>query len=390
MHPGAFETQAPQKCVRVPTVGIVGGGQLARMMALAGRALGIGIVILDPDPTGPAAQVTDRTLTGELDNLDDLRALAKRTDLITFENEWVAPALLAQLESEGFQVLPGSRTLERIQDKFDQRRFLAEAGLLVPAFAATESPRAVEEFAQLHGWPVVLKMRSQGYDGHGVRIVSSQEQLAEAWAELAHRPLLVEAFVPFERELAVMVARSARGEVRTYPVVESRQQGQVCHTVIAPAPVPEAVLERAAAAATAAIERLGGVGVFGVELFLAGDGAVLVNEIAPRPHNTGHYTIDACKTSQFEQHLRAVLGWPLGSTAMNAPAAVMVNILAESDAEVVHPDLGAALAFEDVKLHWYGKHSARIGRKLGHLTTTDVCWQVALDRTLQARRVLAV
>lgn len=391
MQPGALEVEAVQPSIRrvagLPTVGIIGGGQLGRMLALAGHTMGIRSIVLDPDPASPAAQVVPIALTGSLAELASLRELARLSDLVTFENEWVDPALVRALEIEGYSVWPSSQTLGYIQDKFHQRRHLQQAGLPVPRFRAVDR---LDQLADWQQWPLVLKTRRQGYDGHGVRIVPTAAQLAAAWEELAGQPLIVEAFVPFERELAVMVASSASGEVRSFPVVETRQQQHVCHTVIAPAPVSAAVHERAAAIAVAAIEAIAGVGIFGVELFVEPDGTVTINELAPRPHNSGHYTIDACDVSQFEQHLRAVLGWPLAAATMHSPAAVMVNILAQTTTEQAQPDLAAALALPGVKVHWYGKHAARPGRKLGHLTAVAADWQIALERALSARQVLGV
>lgn len=391
MGDGALEAELVRPAARrmgLPAVGIVGGGQLGRMMALAGHALGLRLVVLDPDPASPASQVVPVSLEGALDDIESLRSLARITDIVTFENEWVEPRLVAQLEAEGRRVWPASRTLARIQDKLHQRTYLAAAGLPVPRFAAAQDLAAVRAWED--SWPLVLKTRLQGYDGHGVRIVENPAHLKDAWEALAGQPLMVEAFVPFERELAVMVARSPTGEVRSYPVVETRQRQHVCHTVIAPAPVDEAIRERAGAVARAAVEAVEGVGIFGVELFVDARGAVSVNELAPRPHNSGHYTLDACTTSQFEQHLRAVLGWPLADPAMHSPAAVMVNILAEIDAPEAEPDLAAALAFAGVKVHWYGKRGARPGRKLGHITAVAHDPAVACERATAAREALGI
>jgi 5-(carboxyamino)imidazole ribonucleotide synthase len=358
------------------------------MLALAAHALGIGVVLLDPEAEGSAAQVIPHTIAAPLDDLDSLRRLAAECDLITYENEWLDWQVLARLEAEGIRVVPAADTLRRIQDKFLQRACLAAVGLPGPAFAAVHTLEEIAGFAGRHGTPVVLKARVRGYDGRGVRIVERPEALAAAWEELHGRPLMVEAFVPFERELAVMVARSASGAVAAYPVVETIQRENVCHTVIAPAAVDGAVHRRAREVAVAAVEAFAGVGIFGVELFLEADGRVSINELAPRPHNSGHYTIDACLTSQFEQHLRAVLGLPLGDTALRQSAAVMVNILGEGTAPA--PDLAAALAVPGVRVHWYGKPAARPGRKLGHINGIGTDPDTVLSRTLEARRLLNV
>lgn len=220
------------------------------------------------------------------------------------------------------------------------------------------------------GWPLVLKARRNGYDGYGNATVRHPDELAAAWQRLAARgsPLLVEAWVPFARELAVMVVRGRDGEARAYPVVETVQQNHICHVVRAPAPMSPEEAAAATALALRAVEAVAGVGIFGVELFELPDGHVLFNELAPRPHNSGHYTIEGCVTSQFENHLRAVLGWPLGPTGLRAPAAVMVNLLGRRDGPVAPGALEAALAVPGAYLHLYGKRESRVGRKMGHVT----------------------
>lgn len=375
---------------RMPIVGILGGGQLGRMIALAAHAMGISVVLLDPDREGSAAQVVCQRLTARLDDLAALRQLAALTDVITYENEWLDWQLLERLESSGAWVLPTSTTLRHIQDKYLQRTRLVEAGLPVPRFRAVASLADLEGFAREQNAPVVLKTRLQGYDGRGVRIVHSSTELVEAWEALCRQPLLVEAFVPFERELAVMVARSTTGEVRTYPVVETRQQHNVCHTVIAPADLSEPVRHKAEQIAAAAVEAFAGIGIFGIELFLEADGRLSINELAPRPHNSGHYTQDACLTDQFEQHLRAIFGFPLGETTLGSGAVAMVNILGERDEEDLAPDLTGALAVPGVRVHWYGKPQSRFGRKLGHINALGPDRQTALERALEARRLLEV
>lgn len=374
----------------LPTVGIIGGGQLGRMMAMAAHTLGLGVVILDPTPGSPAAQVVHRSIVAPFNSLEDLRRLAHETDLLTVENEWVESRLLFQLEAEGVRVCPGAQTLALIQDKYCQREHLKAAGVPVPRFQAVASCQEAEACAREWGFPVVLKARLQGYDGHGVKIVYSVTELRQGWLELGNHPLLIEAYVPFEREVAVMVARSTTGESCTYPVVETHQHNQVCHSVTVPAELSATVHAKCAALALRSVECFDGVGIYGVEIFLGGDGEVIVNELAPRPHNSGHYTIEACFTNQFEQHLRAILGLPLGQPDLQVAAAVMVNILASADQEALDPSLDAVLAIEGVKLHWYGKRSARTGRKLGHLTAIAGDRTTALERALRARAALDV
>jgi 5-(carboxyamino)imidazole ribonucleotide synthase len=232
------------------------------------------------------------------------------------------------------------------------------------------TPNDVLTAAQEFGWPLVLKTRRNGYDGYGNATVRSAEEVILAWERLTRggSPLFVEAWVPFTCELAVMVVRGRDGTTVAYPVVETVQQNHICHVVRVPAPVDANLAAQATDLAVAAIQAVDGVGIFGVELFALADGQVLINELAPRPHNSGHYTIEACVTSQFENHLRAVLGWPLGPTALRAPAAVMVNLLGKRNGPINPSAIVAALAVPGAHIHFYGKREERIGRKMGHIT----------------------
>lgn len=370
----------------MPTVGMIGGGQLGRMTALAAHRLGIAVVLLDPDPSCSAAQVVPRMIVAPLDDPEALNLLATSVDVVTYENEWLNPEQLASLERQGYKVRPTSSTLARIQDKFFQRNDLQKAGLPVPVFAAVDSLADLEAWVAEQGFPVVIKMRVQGYDGRGVRIAHTHAQLVNAWSALSHQPLLAEAFVPFEKELAVMVARSELGEVGAYPVVETVQKNNVCHTVSVPADINERIAQKCRNLACAAVECFAGVGIFGIELFLKADGTVLINELAPRPHNSGHYSLDACLTDQFEQYLRAIFGLPLGETALHSPAAAMVNILGE---ESMHLNLKATLDL-DVHLHWYGKPESRPGRKLGHINAVGKDPKAALEKVMAAHQRLGL
>jgi len=351
-------------------VGILGGGQLAQMLTQAAISLGIDTAIYERTPDSPAARLTHVNGVGAWDDLPALVRFAEQCDLLTLENEFIYAESLAALESRGFKVYPTSKTLATVQDKLLQKQAYESAGLPVPHFAAVDSPDDVLRFGQAHGWPLVLKARYGGYDGYGNATIDSPFDIAAAWDKLAkpERRLMVEAWVPFTMELAVMVLRGHDGDVRAYPVVETVQQNHICHVVRAPATIPESVREHAARLAVQAVESLEGVGVFGVELFLLADDRVLLNETAPRPHNSGHYTIQGCVTSQFENHLRAVLGLPLGSTELVAPAAVMVNVLGRRDGASTLENLRAALEVTGAHVHLYGKREVRRGRKMGHIT----------------------
>ncbi len=358
-------------------VGILGGGQLARMTAEAAARLGIEVAILEHEAASPAARMAAREVVGGWLDYDRLAALAEGTLAVTLENEFVDAPALTWLAAHGVSVFPTAATLEATQDKLIQKRNMAAAGVPVPRFAEVNQPEDVARAAGEWGWPVVLKARRNGYDGYGNATVRGPDEIAPACERLGwpERALLVEAWVPFRRELAVMVARGRGAECVVYPVVETIQRNHICHVVRAPAAIDPALAARAAALARRAVEAVDGVGVFGVELFetAAADGDeqpgdILYNEIAPRPHNSGHYTIEGCVTSQFENHLRAVLGLPLGSAAMVAPAAVMVNILGTKTGPAVAEGLADALAIPGAHVHVYGKLTSRMGRKMGHVT----------------------
>ena len=351
-------------------VAILGGGQLARMTAEAASRLGIEVAILEHEANSPAGRIAARELTGAWDDHAKLLELARGALAITLENEFVDAPSLDWLREQRVAVYPNGRTLATVQDKLAQKEFMRGAGIPTPRFAEVTGRADVERAGDDWGWPLLLKARRNSYDGYGNATLRGPEDIEAAFARLGwpERALYVEAWVPFERELAVMVARGRNGECAVYPVVETVQREHICHIVRAPAPISAEVAERAADIARGAVEAIEGVGVFGVELFQTEAGEILYNEIAPRPHNSGHYTIEGCLTSQFENHLRAVLGLPLGSVAMTAPAAVMVNILGSGAGQTRAEGLAQALRISGAHVHIYGKLASRSGRKMGHVT----------------------
>ena len=354
---------------RFPIVGIVGGGQLARMTVQASIALGVHVRVLAEHADDSAALVTPHVDIGDPDAGDALRAFAATCDVMTLDHELVNIEALAILGAMGRVVRPVPATLRFAKDKLYQRTAFARAGLPVPAFADAPDRAAIETFAKEHGWPVVVKAQRGGYDGRGVWIVDNVRAAASLVREAHERgtALMVEAFVPIERELAVLVARRPGGQSVVYPVVETVQRDGICHEVLAPAPIPYALAARAAALGERIAETTDAVGIIATELFVVGD-ELLINEVATRPHNSGHFSIDGCVTSQFENHLRAVLDWPLGPTDLVAPAVVMANVLG-LDSEDMAPRIPAALeaGVRGVHLHLYGK-AMRAGRKVGHVT----------------------
>ena len=340
------------------------------MMAEAASQLGIEVATLEHEAHSPAGRIAAREVVGGWLDDERLAELAEGALAVTLENEFVDVAALEWLEARGVIVRPGSRTLARIQDKYEQKRFMRAAGIPTPDFAPVASAEDVARAAREWSWPLLLKGRRNSYDGYGNATLRAPEDVAPALERLGfpERTLYVERWAPFTRELAVMVARGQDGAVVVYPTVETEQQNHICHIVRAPAPGGSAAAQRAAALARTAVEAIEGVGVFGVELFELADGSVLYNEIAPRPHNTGHYTIEGCVTSQFENAVRAALGLPLGSAEMVAPAAVMVNTLGVRSAPAEARGMARALAIPGAHAHVYGKLASRVGRKMGHIT----------------------
>jgi len=351
-------------------IGIVGGGQLAKMTALSALEFGCDIHILERKPEGPAMNLAGKTFIGDWDNPDDLMKLAEHADVITLENEFVDANSLAELEKAGHTLFPTSKSIGLVQDKYIQKQTLQEAGLPLSPFRAIESRGEIIEVAKEFNWPLVIKTRRNGYDGKGNATVNSESEIDAAWEKLDgdNRTLYAEAFCPFVSELAIIITTSRNGEVATYPLVESVQKDHICHIVRAPAVVSDSITENAINIAQRAVVAIGAIGSFGIEMFLTKDGEVIINELAPRVHNSGHYTIEACECSQFENHVRAVLGWPLGSTKMVTPAAVMVNLLGQGHGSGQPAGFDEALAMPGVHVHIYGKELSMPGRKMGHVT----------------------
>lgn len=357
---------------KIERVGVIGGGQLAWMMAGAAKKLGIELVVQTPNASDPAVAIASETILAPIDDAKGTATLASRCDAITFENEFVDLEALSLLARQGICFRPSLSVLAHILDKYDQRCYLQHLGLPVPKFVAIEEFSIHNSSFSIHS-PLVLKARRHGYDGQGTFIIKDLDALEEKLASTQHskhQPLfLLEEFIPFERELAVIAARSSTGEIVTYPIVETQQQEQVCRRVLVPAEISSGVAAEVEAIAHTLLHSLQAVGVFGIELFLTPEGKVLVNEIAPRTHNSGHFTLDACEISQFEMHLRAVCGLALGNPALRAERAVMVNLLGYEHSENDYlPQRRQIEQIPSAHLHWYGKTTSRPGRKLGHVT----------------------
>ncbi len=366
---------------RRPTVGIVGAGQLARMMAQAAIPLDIRIVLLAADANDGAAQVVPDVLVGAPDDPEALAALAARCDVMTFDHELVPRVVLAGLETNGHQIWPSSSTMALAQDKRRQRRDLHAAGYPVPPFADLDRWEEVTAFGDRHGWPFVIKASRGGYDGRGVWIVHSLAEAGAVWAgaQQAGTVLLAEHLVSIDLELAVLVARRPSGETVVYPPVETVQQDGICRELRVPPAIPTDLEEQALGMARAIADMVGMVGIMAIEFFVA-NGELLVNELAPRPHNSGHWTIEGAVTSQFEQHLRAVLDLPLGSTDLTGATVMTVNLLGDGSGADPRGRLSQALRVSGSHVHLYGKE-ARAGRKIGHVTAVAASMSQAQDRT---------
>jgi 5-(carboxyamino)imidazole ribonucleotide synthase len=345
---------------------MIGGGQLSRMTHQAAVSLGINLRVLANNEQESAAQVVRDLALGSHDDEIAIRSAALGVDVLTFDHEHVPLAILQQLEAEGVSVQPPSVALEFAQDKLAMRKRLLAEDVLMPAWAEVSALAEVEEFAFQNGWPVVLKTPRGGYDGRGVWVCQSPEEAQEVLNSNALDFWLVETKVNFKRELSAQVARSITGEMICYPVVETRQREGMCAEVLVPAVGLSAEREmQIQEVAMKIADAIGVTGMLAVELFDTGE-SVLVNELAMRPHNSGHWSIDGAITSQFENHLRAIVGWPLGETVPVAPYVVMANIIG-ADSEIDEVAVTSALLDPEVKLHLYGKES-RPRRKIGHVT----------------------
>jgi 5-(carboxyamino)imidazole ribonucleotide synthase len=366
-------------------VGVLGSGQLGRMFAIAARRMGYRVHVLSPDTDTPAGQVADVEVVAAYDDLDAVRSFASKVAVVTFEFENV-PAATAAAAEEGAPVRPGGGVLHVCQQRLREKGFLAAAGLPVPDFVAVRSSEDLRAGLAKVGARAVLKTAAFGYDGKGQANVASRAEADAAWAAVGRQECILEAFVDFEREVSVVAARGLDGSFAHYGVIENTHSRHILDISVSPAPIEPATLGEAVALARSVLEELDVVGLLCVEMFVTKRGSLLINELAPRTHNSGHLTVDACVTSQFEQQLRAVCGLPLGATDHLRPAA-MANLLGDlwSAGE---PDWAAACAFPDVKLHLYGKAEARPGRKMGHLTSLGPTLGEARARVLAARSAL--
>jgi 5-(carboxyamino)imidazole ribonucleotide synthase len=368
------------------TIGVLGGGQLGRMFAIAARRMGYRVHTLSPASDTPTGQVADVEVNAEYDDLDAIRAFARRVQVVTFEFENVSTAA-ADAAAEIVPVRPAGAALHVTQQRTREKAFLADRGFPVTPFAHVRTLDDLAVALGTVGLPAILKTAAFGYDGKGQHRIDRIEEADRVWGLVGPQDAIVERVVDFAHELSVVAARGLDGAGADFGVIENIHRHHILDSSVSPARVPLEVASQAALLTRRIMEELSYVGVLCVEFFLARDGRLLVNEIAPRPHNSGHLTIDACVTSQFEQQVRAVCGLPLGVTTQVRPAA-MVNLLGDAWANG-EPDWAAALAIPGVKLHLYGKTEPRPGRKMGHLTALAATVDEAANKALAARAVLA-
>ena len=371
-------------------IGIVGGGQLGKMLTISSKKLGFYVTVIDPTPQSPAGQVADRQIVADYKDSKAIIELSQTSDFITFEIELANDSALNTLMRKGKIVNPSPATLGIIRDKLKQKEFLEMNKIPTAEFLKIGNKRDIEKAGQKFDYPLMLKARTDAYDGRGNYVVKRKEDIIKGLKKLDGRGLYVEKFVKFKKELAVMVARNIKGDIKIYPVVQTLHKDNICDTVIAPAPISKSQYNDAQRLAKKAIGLLSGAGVFGIEMFLTINDNVLVNEIAPRVHNSGHYTIEGCITSQFEQHIRAITNLPLGNTDLISKAVVMKNILGEKNGNGMPRGIEKALAIPGVSLHIYGKKESRPNRKMGHITVIGNNIDECLEKANKARKMIII
>ncbi|MEW6660985.1 MAG: 5-(carboxyamino)imidazole ribonucleotide synthase [Bacillota bacterium] len=372
-------------------IGIIGGGQLGKMMTVEAKKIGMHVTVLDPTPECPAGQVADDQYIAAFHDQKAIRELVESVHVTTYEFEHIDSLALIRLEDEGRQVFPAPRVLKVIQNKFTQKSTLLAAGIPVPEFRKVSTASDIERAAKDLGYPLLLKACTGGYDGKGNYLLTGEQEIEQALSVLRCPQLIVEAYVPFVLEVSMIVARGRDNRIKSYPLVENIHQENILRTTIVPARVSGGAADKARRIAEEVVRVFEGIGVFCVEMFITGEGEVLVNEVAPRPHNSGHYTIEACVTSQFAQHIRAISGLPLGDTRLLSPA-VMVNLLGAEDCHgpAVLTGLQKALALPGVQVHLYGKKTTAPKRKMGHLTVVAPELPKALEIAAEAASFLHV
>jgi 5-(carboxyamino)imidazole ribonucleotide synthase len=374
-------------------IGIIGGGQLGKMMIEEAKKLSFHITILDPTPDCPAHSISDEHIVADFNDRGAIERLVQKCDVVTYEFEHIDAEVLTRLENEGHKIYPTAKSLSIIQNKFLQKQLLKQDGLPVPDFMQITSIEDMKKAGEEYGYPYMLKACTGGYDGKGNALVKDENSVAEAYLQLGNGtiPLMAERLVDFCMETSVLACRGLNGDIVVYPVGDNRHRNSILHETVVPADITEAASKKAMSVAKRVMEVFDGIGMFCVEMFITKDMDVLVNEVAPRPHNSGHYTIEGCVTSQFANHIRAITGLPLGSTDLLSPT-VMINLLGaegyEGDAFV--KGLYDALKIKNTHVHIYGKKTTKPNRKMGHITVVAPSTKEAIASAEDAYKCISV
>ena len=383
--PDTFEVQNPT------SIGIIGGGQLGKMIAQEAKRMSFKVVVLDPLMECPACTVVDEQIVADFRDQTAIENLASRCDILTYEIELANSSVLKGLEISKHEIHPSANILHIIQDKYRQKNYLKRRKIPLPQFALIDEKKTLKRLANRYGFPLLVKACEDSYDGRGNTLIRSENDLLKWYDHINGKKYMVERLIDFRKELSVMVARSKSGHIESFPVVENIHNNNILEATIAPARVSKSIRQKATKIAERTASALGGSGIFGIEMFLTHDDQILVNEVSPRPHNSGHYSIEACSVSQFEQLLRAISNLPLSRPKLLSPA-VMVNILGPADCNGPYRIKGLKkfCSIQGAKLHLYGKRISKPNRKLGHITVTADSTYIALQKAQLARKALTL
>lgn len=372
-------------------IGIIGGGQIGKMIAQEAKRMSLKVVILDPSRDCPASTLCDRLIVADFKDEDKIRDLAKSSDVITYEIELANSKALKNLELKNYPIFPSPHSLYLIQNKFRQKKFLKENNLPVPEFKKINSINDLLLVAKSFEYPLMLKACEDSYDGRGNYLIKCKEDISIAYNSFQNREMFAEKYVDFKTEISIMVARNKKGQIATFPIAENIHKNNVLDTTIVPANISPKIKEAAEIIAKNVVTCLNDIGIFGIELFVSNKDEVFINEIAPRPHNSGHYSIEGCSISQFEQHLRTILNFPLSKPELVRPT-VMKNILGPPNFSGTYRIIGLSklLSLPSTKIHLYGKRITSPGRKLGHITCTGRTLEEVIKRSFDAKNSIEI
>ena len=372
-------------------LGIIGGGQLGKMIAQEAKRMSLKVIVLDPSYDCPASVVSDDIIVADFKDESAIRKLASMSNILTYEIELANSTALKELESKNYPVYPSPETLRVVQNKYRQKSFLKDNNIAVPKFDLVRSQEHLEELCEEYGLPAMLKASENSYDGRGNYLITSRDNIRQGLLTFEGRECMLEKFIPFVKEISVMTARNPSGQIESFPVTENIHVNNILDMTIAPARISEKILAKAQEIAQKTLGALNGAGIFGIEMFVLPEGDVVINEIAPRPHNSGHYSIEACSISQFEQHIRAVLDLPLSKPRLLTPA-VMINLLGPENRSGSYKITGLKELFSisGLKLHVYGKKISKPRRKLGHITITSQTIDEAISKAEIARNTVKI